>query len=269
QPRGRGERRASVPAAAQGRAGISAGRSAAARRARVLRRRPGLVARAVGVRGAAGQLRRHEAALSAAQLRLRLAAQPVQLRDSPLGLRDPGRSGGSPRRLDLVALAKLLTSPRAGALEPSLAPRMLIFPRVRSLIASALVVAAGLAACGGGERANPPASRTASTTPRPRGIDALLLRVPRAGGAARVVAYPSTDSTVWTASDEVPALDRDAGVIAAVDRRGAPLWIDLRLGGVSVATRKAVHGVVSNDGSTIYAIGTDGAVARFTPSGNW
>jgi hypothetical protein len=177
--------------------------------------------------------------------------------------------------VDLVALAKLLTSPRAGAPEPSLAPRMLIFPRVRSLIASALVVAAGLAACGGGERANPPASRTASTTPRPRGIDALLLRVRRAGGAARVVAYPSTDSTVWTASDEVPALDhilgldRDAGVIAAVDRRGAPLWIDLRLGGVSVATRKAVHGVVSNDGSTIYAIGTDGAVARFTPSGNW
>jgi hypothetical protein len=152
---------------------------------------------------------------------------------------------------------------------------MLIFPRVRSLIASALVIAAALAGCGGGERANPPVSRTASTASRARGIDALLLRVPRGGGVARVVAYPSADSTVWTSSDEMPALDRilgldrDAGVVSAVDRRGAPLWLDLRLGGVSMATRKAVHGLASNDGSTIYGIGSDGAVARFTPSGNW
>ncbi|MFI5229236.1 MAG: SPOR domain-containing protein [Gemmatimonadales bacterium] len=146
---------------------------------------------------------------------------------------------------------------------------------MRPLIASALLAAAGVVGCGGGERANPPASRTASTLTRPRGIDALLLRVPRAGGGARVVAYPSTDSTVWTSTGDAPALDhmlgldRDAGTLAAVDRRGEPLWLDLRTGDVTVATRKPLRDVTSNDGSTIYGIGTDGAVARFTPSGNW
>ena len=156
---------------------------------------------------------------------------------------------------------------------------LFIFPPVRSHIALALVLAVGIDACGGGERSNPPVSRTASTTPAdtaaPHGSDALLLRVPRHGGAAHVVAYPNVDSTIWTSNDEAPALervlslDREGGTVAAIDAQGAPLWIDLRLGSVTVATHKPLRGITSIDGSAVYGIGSDGNVARFTPEGNW
>jgi len=143
---------------------------------------------------------------------------------------------------------------------------------VRSFISLALI----LAACGGGDRPAVPATRTASSTSAQRGSDALLLRVPRDGGVARVSAYPNIDSTVWTASDAAPALDRvlafdpDAGLIAAVDTRGLPVWIDLRVGAVTLPHRRGgLHGITSVDGSSIFAVGEDGAVLRFTPAGNW
>ena len=104
----------------------------------------------------------------------------------------------------------------------------------------------------------------------------LLLRVPRAGGVGRVTAYPNTDSTVWTATDAAPPLDRvlafdpDAGLIATVDSRGLPVWIDLRVGTVTLPhLRGGLHGISSIDGSTIFAVGDDGAVLRFTPAGAW
>ncbi len=101
-----------------------------------------------------------------------------------------------------------------------------------------------------------------------------MLRVSRNGGVARVLAYPNIDSVVWTGADTVPALDRvlgfdaDAGLIAAVDARARPLWLDLRVGTVNVASTKPVANLVSVDGTNIYGIGPDGAVARFAPSGN-
>jgi DNA-binding beta-propeller fold protein YncE len=143
---------------------------------------------------------------------------------------------------------------------------------VRSFIAFALV----LAACGGGDRSAVPATRTASSTSSQRGPDALLLRVPRGGGVARVTAYPNIDSVAWTATDAAPALDRvlafdpDAGLIATIDSRGLPAWIDLRVGSVALPhQRGALHGITSIDGSTIFAVGDDGAVLRFTPAGTW
>lgn len=135
-----------------------------------------------------------------------------------------------------------------------------------------------LAACRGGERSGPPATRTASTSPTTavgRGPDALALRVPRGGGTPTVVEYPHIDSTLWSASESAPplervlAFDQDAGLIAAVDTHQLPLWIDLRVGSVTYGSRKPVKGLVSVDGSTVYGIGPDGAIARFTPSGNW
>lgn len=145
--------------------------------------------------------------------------------------------------------------------------------RVRSLIAFALV----LAACRGSERAPPPppaAGAGASTSRAARGPDALVLRSPRNGGVARVTGYPNVDSTVWSAADAAPSLDHvlafdaDAGLIAAVDSRGEPLWLDLNLGTVTIPSRGKLRGLASVDGSTIYGVGTDGAAARFTPSGN-
>ena len=143
---------------------------------------------------------------------------------------------------------------------------------VRSFIAFALI----LAACGGGGESAVPATRTtASSTSAQRGPDALLLRVPRTGGVARVTAYPNIDSTVWTATDAAPGLDRvlafdpDAGLIAAVDARGLPAWIDLRVGSVALPHRGALRDISSIDGSSIFGVGSDGAVLRFTPTGTW
>lgn len=144
---------------------------------------------------------------------------------------------------------------------------------MRPLVALALV----LAACGGPDRnALPSAHETASIGSR-FGADPLVLRLPRDGGVARVVAYPKLDSVLWRSSDAAPALarilafDSDAGSIAFVDTHGIPGRIDLRLGGVHFATtRKAkLSDVASVDGSNIYAIGSDGALARFTPAGDW
>jgi hypothetical protein len=141
---------------------------------------------------------------------------------------------------------------------------------VRTLIALALA----LVACSGSDKADDPVARTASPTPA-RGPDALLLRVPKGGGIARVTAYPNTDSTVWSSTDATPALDRvlafdaDAGLIAAVDQRGLPLWIDLHMGTVHATGKGKLRGLTSVDGSTIYGVGIDGMVARFTPAGNW
>ena len=143
--------------------------------------------------------------------------------------------------------------------------------RVRTLIALALV----LVACSGGDRSNLPATRTASSTPASQGPDALMLRVSRSGGTPHVVAFPNLDSTLWNGAETVPALDRvlafdaEEGLIAAVDARGLPLWIDLRGGNVTTTGRGKVRGLISIDGSTIYGVGADGSVERFTPPGNW
>jgi hypothetical protein len=143
--------------------------------------------------------------------------------------------------------------------------------RVRSLIAFALV----LAACRGSDRSPLPASGAVASPPRAqRGPDALVLRAPRKGGVPRVTGYPNVDSTVWSGTDAMPALDHvlafdaDAGLIAAVDARGYPLWLDLNLGTITIPNRGKLRGLASVDGSTIYGVGADGAVVRFTPSGN-
>lgn len=145
-----------------------------------------------------------------------------------------------------------------------------MFPLVRSLIALALA----LVACSRSERSESPAVRTASASAQ-RGPDALLLRVSRSGGTARVTRYPDIDSTIWTSADQAPsiarvlAFDPDAGLIAASDARGRPLWIDLREGGVTMPIKGSLSDMASIDGSTIYGVGSDGAVVRCTPSGNW
>ncbi len=175
--------------------------------------------------------------------------------------------------MDLVALAELLVHTKQSELakrKRCLASPRRLFCGVRRLLAFALV----LAACKGGDRSDLPASRSAASAPV-HGSDALLLRVPRDGGVARVAAYPSIDSTVWTATDAAPAIDHvlafdaDAGLIASADARGYPAWLDLRIGTVSVPGKGHLRDIASVDGSTIYGVGADGAVARFTPAGNW
>jgi cell division septation protein DedD len=101
------------------------------------------------------------------------------------------------------------------------------------------------------------------------------LRVPRDGGIPHVAPFPYIDSTAWTGSDALPAIDRvlafdaEGGLIAAVDARGLPLWIDLRVGTVTKTGKEKPRDLVSVDGTAIYGVGNDGVVARFTPTGNW
>jgi cell division septation protein DedD len=99
--------------------------------------------------------------------------------------------------------------------------------------------------------------------------------VPKSGGTPRVVAFPNIDSTVWTGTEKAPALgrvlafDEEEGLLAAVDSRELPFWIDLRSGTVTKTGRGKLHDLISIDGSTIYGVNGDGGIERFTPPGNW
>ncbi len=130
-----------------------------------------------------------------------------------------------------------------------------------------------LAACGRGDRQETP-SRAAPSAAVARGPDQLVLRVPRAGGAARVYAYPRLDTVMWSAEGapapmRVLAFDAEAGSIAFVDAKGAPARIDLRQGIATTVTKTKLTGLASWDGSNIYGITTDGGVERYGPNGPW
>lgn len=145
---------------------------------------------------------------------------------------------------------------------------------MRTLAALALV----LAACGRGDRSDAPAANDAlSATPSGphSGPDALALRVPRGGGIAEVRAYPLLDSALWQSTQRLPPIarvlgfDEHAGSIAYVDRDSLPGRIDLRLGGVTRATRAKLASLSSADGWAIYGITGKGVVTRMTPTGDW
>lgn len=141
---------------------------------------------------------------------------------------------------------------------------------VRStLLALALV----LAACKG-DRPADSAKRTALSAQAPRGPDNLVLRIAQKGGTVRVYAYPRLDTIVWSAPGapapaRVLAFDDEAGEIAYVDGKGQPARIDFRQGGALTLSKAKLTSLTSTDGSSIYAIGADGAVQRFAEAGSW
>lgn len=106
-----------------------------------------------------------------------------------------------------------------------------------------------------------------------RGPDPIVLRIPRAGGAARGYVYPALDSVVWrgpsvSAMERALAFDPEAGLLSFVTASGNPARLDLRLARVSIASRGKLASISSADGSAIYAI--DGErVRRYTPAGDW
>ena len=145
---------------------------------------------------------------------------------------------------------------------------------MRTLVALALV----LAACGPDDRADVPAANDAlsSTTAGPNlGPDPLALRIPRAGGIAEVRTFGEPDSVVWRSSQRLPPVarvlgfDEHGGSIAYVDRDSLPGRIDLRLGGVTRATRTKLASLASADGWAIFGITNRGVVTRLTPTGDW
>jgi len=136
----------------------------------------------------------------------------------------------------------------------------------------ALVLA--IAACGGSDRQQATATRTTPSTATIKGPDNLVLRIVRTGGTARVFAYPALDSVVWSgrgapAPERVLAFDDDAGIVAYEDTRGYPARVDFRQDGTGVVSRAKLTALSSADGSSIYAIASDGGVQRFSRSGTW
>ena len=133
-----------------------------------------------------------------------------------------------------------------------------------------LVLLALLCAACSNERAAPD-STNVQVAEENHGPEQLLLRVPRAGGNARVYRYPHLDSAVWTV-DEVPAPERvlafdpDAGTIAFVDAKGFPGRIDLRETDIGKASRAKLTSLTSANGTDIYGVNPKGEIVRLNPT---
>lgn len=130
-----------------------------------------------------------------------------------------------------------------------------------------MVSAAG---CGG---SSPSATARASAAPW-SGPDAVLVRLPIGGGAARAYRW-GRDSVLWTSTQPVPALnhliafDADQGAVAFVDSHGIPGRLELRLGVATPAANTAMSALASSDGWAVFGVNTKREVQRLTPSGNW
>jgi hypothetical protein len=141
---------------------------------------------------------------------------------------------------------------------------------VRALLCLSIL----LAACSGRTADRGPATDTAvaSKPTTITGPDAFFLRIPRAGGAARVVAWPNIDSTVWTSTGVVDApgqvlgFDDDAGIVAMLDAKSRPTLVDFRQGRIDDNIRVGLTAAVSLDGSTIVGVTSKGDVLRRSPA---
>jgi SPOR domain len=132
-----------------------------------------------------------------------------------------------------------------------------------------------LVACGGSDErkpAPPPHAPSPSRAAPPTGLQAIVLRVPRTGGAARVFDFRRLDSAVWTSDVKAPAIarflafDEDAGTVVVVDAKGAPRRIELRTGNVSAPPVVKLTALRSADGASVYGVSATGVVTRLTPT---
>lgn len=127
-------------------------------------------------------------------------------------------------------------------------------------------------ACGCADRSSRPSGAGAPPS-IPSGPDPVVLRVAHDGGFVTAYRYPALDSTLWKSSSRAPAFAQvvafgvEDGYLAAVDRRGSPVRLDLRLGSVTSTKDSAMRAVSSAEGDAIYAITPAGTITRFTVSG--
>ncbi len=135
-----------------------------------------------------------------------------------------------------------------------------------------------LVACGRDRASKPASTHVPPPTTAPiqpvaaTGPEALVLRIPRAGGIARVYDYERLDSAIWQSAQRMPAVsrvlafDEDEGAVAIVDARGAPRRVHLRTGEVSDPPDVKLTALHSADGETVYGISSTGVVTRLTPT---
>ena len=129
-----------------------------------------------------------------------------------------------------------------------------------------LALALALVACSAAEDRGATAASAASLGP-----DAIVLRVPGQGGAARAYRYPSLDSLIWTTKAALPAqvhplsFSIDAGTLTLTDAGGLPWRLTLGSGSLERALATPLGEPVSLDGSGIFGT-SGGAVIRLTTS---
>ena len=131
-----------------------------------------------------------------------------------------------------------------------------------------------LAACGRSDRSIASGTASGHPTSAYAGPQALVLRIPRGGGAPRAHAYPRSDSVVWTGDPaptpaEVLAFDDESGSLAYKDQQGRAVLLELRLGTITIDTNPKITGFASANGSAVFGIKPDGSVIRTTPTGEW
>ncbi len=103
------------------------------------------------------------------------------------------------------------------------------------------------------------------------GPDAIVLRVPALGGAARAYRYPSLDTVIWSTKAAMPAqvhplaFSIDAGTLTLTDGAGLPWRLTLGSGSLERALATPLGETVSLDGSGIFGT-SGGAVLRLTTS---
>ena len=130
-----------------------------------------------------------------------------------------------------------------------------------------LLLALALAACG--EK-----RLTATSVPTGVGPDAILLRLPREGGAVR--AYRAgRDSVLWTSAGRIPGtaavlgFDDFQSVLVARDSAGHALSVDLRLGAVERLGSASLLGPVRAEGGAVFGLDAKGQVTRVTSVATW
>ncbi len=129
-----------------------------------------------------------------------------------------------------------------------------------------LALALALAACSSSDDHGGTAAAPAALGP-----DAIVLRVPAAGGVARAYRYPSLDSLIWSTKAALPAQVRplafsiDAGTLALSDGTGLPWRLTRGSGALERALATPLGEMVSLDGSGIYGTSA-GTVVHLTTS---
>ena len=146
-----------------------------------------------------------------------------------------------------------------------LTPALRYVARVR--ITRLLILCLAVAACG-------ETRLTATSVPTGVGADAILLRVPSAGGVVR--AYRAgRDSVLWTSTTRAPAtaaligFDDFQSVVLGRSTDGHAYSVDLRLGSVETLGGSRLAGVVRTDGGSVFGLDPQGSILRLTAAGTW
>lgn len=105
----------------------------------------------------------------------------------------------------------------------------------------------------------------------PLGPDAIVLRVPAQGGAARAYRYPALDTVIWNTRAALPPQMRavgfniDAGTLVISDAAGLAWRLTFGSGQLDRAMATPLAETASIDGTSIFGTSA-GAVLRLTPS---